>query len=58
MTKLQMDFDDLNVSYQKAVNSEAQHVSQIKDCKKVLKALKNKIIEFEGVVRDFRMFEK
>ena len=58
MTKLQVDFDDLNVSYQKATNSEAQHVSQIKECKKVLKALKNKIIEVEGVVRDFRIFEK
>ena len=53
-----MDYDDLNVAYQKASNSEATHVTQIKDCKKVLKALKNKIIEVEGVVRDFRLFEK
>lgn len=30
----------------------------MKDTKKVLKALKNKIIEIEGVVRDFRIFEK
>ncbi len=58
ITKLQIDFDDLNVAYQKANNSEVTHVSQIKDCKKVLKALKNKIIEVEGVVRDFRLFEK
>jgi hypothetical protein len=46
------------VAYQKATNSEVQHVSQIKDSKKVLKALKNKIIEVEGIVRDFRLFEK
>jgi chromosome segregation ATPase len=58
VTKLQIDFDDLNVAFQKANNSEVQHVSQIKDCKKVLKALKNKIIEVEGIVRDFRLFEK
>ena len=30
----------------------------MKDCKTVLKMLKNKIIEVEGVVRDFKIFEK
>ena len=30
----------------------------IKENKKVLKTLKNKIIEIEGVVRDFKLFEK
>jgi hypothetical protein len=31
---------------------------QLKENKKVLKLLKNKIIEIEGFVRDFKMFEK
>ena len=58
MMKLQMDYDDLQVEYTKASNSEKAYLVIIKENKKVLKTLKNKIIEIEGVVRDFKLFEK
>lgn len=58
MQKLQSEFEVVNIEYQKAANTEQNHLKQIKENKAVLKALKNKIIEIEGVVRDFKLFEK
>ena len=58
INRLQTDYEDINVQFHKASNAEKQYISQLKDCKAVLKMLKNKIIEVEGVVRDFKTFEK
>ena len=57
MSKLQQDYDDLNIEYQKAANTEKIQREQLKENKQVLKVVKNKIIEIEGFVRDFQHFE-
>jgi hypothetical protein len=48
----------MSIQFHKASNAEKQYKSQLKDFKVVLNMLKNKIIEVEGVVRDFKTFEK
>jgi hypothetical protein len=48
----------LNIDFHKATNTETVYRQQLKENKQVLKTLKNKLIEVEGVVRDFRLAEK
>lgn len=58
MQKIQSDYDVLTIEYQKAHNSEEILAKQARENKQVLKALKNKIIEIEGIQRDFQIFQK
>ncbi len=53
MGKLQQDYDDLSVEYQKSSNSERIYKEQLKENKNTIKVIKNKIIELEGFVREF-----
>ena len=55
--KVQQDYDDLSVEYQKASNTEKIQREQLKENKNTIKIIKNKIIELEGFVRDFHLFE-
>jgi len=47
----------LSVEYQKASNTEKIQREQLKENKNTIKIIKNKIIELEGFVRDFHIFE-
>ncbi len=47
--KIQADYDVMSIEYQKAHNSEEILSKQARENKQVLKALKNKIIEIEGI---------
>ncbi|TNV84338.1 hypothetical protein FGO68_gene7451 [Halteria grandinella] len=56
--KIQSDYEVISIEYQKAHNSEEILLKQARENKQVLKALKNKIIELEGIQRDFQLFQK
>lgn len=58
LSRLQMDYEDLKVEHHKSASSETVYKQQIKENKEVLKTLKNKLIEVEGIVREFGLFEK
>jgi hypothetical protein len=55
--KVEMDYNDLYIQYQKAANSELIQTKALKENKSVIKTLKNKIIDVEGFIRDFKTFE-